>query len=1846
MSAITPEGVKMWALQEGLTLPCAFVIDHIPLQLPNGVLEQALSPYPGLAGAAIVTSSPSPLQGLKQVLCVAQSELKRDSLPAVIYPDSISQRGWPAIYPPAIPAIHLQCSSSPMAVQPDSCSILIENDTSYIPPQYPILEWVPPPVLPQLSTSLDTIAPVFAESIQKVTEASIRLWQETVWSVKKYFSGNEPVPKGEEVFSEWIEYIRPLLEEWEGTDKMKQRRLMELVRHPALIFLQAQKTKQPDCTVHDLLQALINRYEKYEDPQQRLAKFQAMRQSKGEKASAFICRVSNELNYLIFKKIIPAAQEISHLHRQVKWGSDPKHPVNLAVQSYLRYNPNASTGDLLRTAEEEEARIDFYYASSTHDSELKEKEKPSTAQSQTVPQPAKSKSPEAPQFPKTTKPYCRRCQTQGHDTNKCYRKVQATPVQSQVGECNSSRHKERKPDHPTPIVGVGRKCIFHLTVNGVPSTALFDTGSQITIICRPFYQEHLSHLPLIPADDIEVVGVGAESAYMDGKVEVDLRIPGITSEAEPPLKVFAYICPPMDLRTSAPIIVGSNVKAVEDAFLKFLHLQGTTDVSSFPVSAAVKKLCEAFVPEFCQGPVYRVNGPPLEIPAGQAQLIQVSRSLPIECDTESYFLLETPPEQVAKHGWELIPERKDWRQGMPEFDWVVLQNHNPWPITVSEFDEVGECYSVQEVTSESEVCSAHIEPKDAPLNFDFGDSPMPKEAKELLIKELTIREDVFSTEDMDVGCAKSACHTIRLADSKPFRERSRKLPPRDIEDVRKCLKKMKDQNIITDSRSPYASPIVVVRKKDGSVRLCVDYRTLNRRTIPDQYTLPRIEDSLEALSGSKWFTVMDLRSGYYQVPMCPEDQEKTAFICPLGFYQFTRMPQGICGAPATFQRLMEKVLGDLCPRECLVYLDDIIVFGSTLEEHHERLIRVIDRLQEECLKLSIDKCKFGRTSVHYVGHIVSAEGVATDPAKIEAVVNWPQPNNLTELRSFLGFCGYYRRFVEGYSKLAKPLHTLLTIPSTEEKVTKNSKLPFGDKWTDACTQAFAALKKCLTEAPVLAYADPTKPYILLVDASYDGLGGVLHQEYPGGLRPVAYISRSLAASEKNYPVHKLEFLALKWAIVDKLHGYLYGVPFEVRTDNNPLTYVHTTAKLDATGQRWLAALSNYQFTLKYKPGPKNVGADALSRRPGLPATTDNEEWTEISTSGVNAFCLASAVNRRKLNFSDLRVVDSLGARPECVPDAFCCPALLGIDQLHPLKKKDLIRAQIADPIIGPLRKAVLQKDQEYLKLREWEKFQIESGLLYRVVLYHDHPDRRQFVLPKRYQQFVLRNLHDKNGHLGTEKTYGLIQDRFYWPKMRETVTDYCRRCLRCLQRKTLPIKAAPLEHLKSSGPLDLVCMDFLCIDPDSKGVGNILVVTDHYTRYAQAFPTKDQKAATVAKVLWEKFFIHYGLPVRLHSDQGRDFESKLIKELLQMLNISKSRTTPYHPQGDAQPERFNRTLLNMLGTLNVKEKRFWSRHVSTMVHAYNCTRHETTGYSPYFLMFGREARLPIDLYFGVSVDGMGSISHSQYVAKLKDDLSKAYRLAEGNASKTNQGNKRRYDARVRHNELVPGDRVLLRNLGNNAQHKLSDRWRTDFYVVVDKLPGIPVYRIKGPRGYLKAWHRNHLLPIPQVSDSETEDQTGSTVSDGSSCAGNSPNNFDVSVNSPASLNADNDDEQPTIAPTNSHDDPPSSTRLSPNTPAFVPATQPGLNQTQNSVNPASGLPARDVRRGRRIRRPPSALTYDSLGVPNYTSQPFVGYASPYQCGLNVPCVADVQNLLREMYQMMSRLSSMMSVNYY
>lgn len=431
-------------------------------------------------------------------------------------------------------------------------------------------------------------------------------------------------------------------------------------------------------------------------------------------------------------------------------------------------------------------------------------------------------------------------------------------------------------------------------------------------------------------------------------------------------------------------------------------------------------------------------------------------------------------------------------------------------------------------------------------------------------------------------------HHISLRDNTPFKHRARPIHPQDLEAVRKHLKELLDAGVIQESESSFSSPIVVVRKKNGDIRLCIDYRKLNLQTIKDAYALPNLEESFSALTGSKWFSVCDLKSGYYQIEMHEADQSKTPFVTRLGFWEFNRMPQGVTNAPSTFQRLMEKCMGDLHLKEVLVFLDDLIVFSDTLEEHESRLLRVLNCLREYGLKLSPEKCKFFQTSVKYLGHIVSEKGVETYPEKVAALKSWPIPTNLKALRSFLGFADCDRRFIKGYSAIAKPLNDLTRgYPFTR----KNSRLPnskpqpfdpkqpFGSRWSPECQHAFTTLIEKLTSAPVLGFADTKQPYVLHTDVSTTGLGYALYQEQDGNLRVIAYASRGLSASESRCPAHKLEFLALQ-SVTEKFHDYLYGGDFTIVTDNNPLTYILTSAKLDAASHRWLATLSTFSFKLQ------------------------------------------------------------------------------------------------------------------------------------------------------------------------------------------------------------------------------------------------------------------------------------------------------------------------------------------------------------------------------------------------------------------------------------------------------------------------------------------------------------------------------------------------------------------------------------------------------------------------------------------------------------------------------------------
>jgi transposase InsO family protein len=881
--------------------------------------------------------------------------------------------------------------------------------------------------------------------------------------------------------------------------------------------------------------------------------------------------------------------------------------------------------------------------------------------------------------------------------------------------------------------------------------------------------------------------------------------------------------------------------------------------------------------------------------------------------------------------------------------------------------------------------------------------------------------------------------------------------------------------------------VVIVRKKDGTIRFCIDFRKLNNRTIKDAYAIPRIENTLHLLSGSRYFSKLDLKAGYWQVSMKEEDKKKTAFqVGPLGFYECNRMPFGLTNAPATFQRLMERCMGDLNLRDCLIYLDDIIIFSSTFEEHLQRLDSVFSRLADHNLKLKASKCEFFKSKVTYLGHVVSEDGISADPDKIAAVKSWPIPKTIKEVRQFLGFTGYYRRFIKGYAAVVRPLNDLL-IGHTTKKQQKSNKKKTPFHWDLEQQQSFDNIIEKLTHPPVLAYANYQLPFLVHTDASSTGLGAVLYQRQGGIDRVIAFASRSLKASERHYPAHKLEFLALKWAITEKFNDYLYGSKFDVLTDNNPLTYVQTTAKLDATGHRWMAALSNYDFSIKYRTGKENADADGLSRRHEL-LQTDNFK-SVISNDVIKALAVTATTetSRAPIIYS-LVAPDNLPAvepKDQYLPDNV-------VDTLS-LCSKDWKKAQSDDPVISqvitylkdgmrPTAQRTATEDPAVRKyLRDWSKLELREGVLYRQGQVYGQ-EYLQLVLPTHLRDEIFLALHDDLGHQGRDRTTTLFKQRFYWPGMDAWIEEKVHQCMRCRKRKTLP-SIAPLVNITSSSPMEILCIDFLSLERSKGGFENVLVITDLFTRYAQAFPTKNQTAKTTARVLFEQFIVHYGFPSRIHSDQGANFESSLMQELCVLAGIAKSHTTPYHPMGNPV-ERFNSTLLKMLGTLENDLKSDWKSHIAPLVHAYNVTIHPSTGFSPYYLMFGRHPKLAIDAFLGLSSNNENNKDQHEYIRKLKNRLQNSYKKAEETARNAAKINKHRYDLRARATCLKPGDLVLVRNVNIRGKQKLADRWEdTPYIVVTQPNKDIPVYEVIKDHAHTRktrVLHRNLLLPLGVV----------------------------------------------------------------------------------------------------------------------------------------------------------------------
>ena len=1271
---------------------------------------------------------------------------------------------------------------------------------------------------------------------------------------------------------------------------------------------------------------------------------------------------------------------------------------------------------------------------------------------------------------------------------------------------------------------VGDKPKFRCFLNDNESEWLWDTGSMVSLVDRRWVRRYCPNEELLPVsmfmdEKLKLKAANSSEIKFDGVLLLDFGLEkGKVEFAVPVLVSSKPIAEPiLGYNVIEDVIVNGSAedhKHLQSCFITRRPFQVT------PLISVIQK--KAANPDF----LAEVKAPTnVIVPSGHKKQVRCRVKVNAGDDDQSVYFT---PRVSGDDDLVFLETVSQLRRGRTNYVYVEVVNESCQDKVLQKGSLLGSIHSVSAVipmlrfnsvsgggksgvvgkkvadgggSDSVETVGANVAGVD--VTNDGSDDWVPnvdlthlnEEQQETVMSVLLEEKDVFSRSECDIGDIKDFKMEIHLEDNVPVREAYRKIPRNLYAEVRDYINDLVTNGWIRESYSSYASPIVCVRKKDGGLRMCCDYRKLNGKTIADSQPIPRIQDILDNLVGKQWFSTLDMSKAYHQGYIHEDSQHLTAFATPWTIYEWIRIPFGLRNAPPAFQRFMNFTLGDMKGILCDPYLDDVLCYAEEFEDGVKGLKKILQRLRLKGVKLRADKCAFLKREVRYLGRLVSGDGFRVDPKDTEALERFREPpKNVGELRSLLGLFGYYRSYVRNFARRVKPLYNLLKKDTAgEKKVIKGKrKSCVGQKydskekivWNGELQAVVDGLIEHLKSGEVIAYPDPEKPFFMTCDASNHGLGAVLYQTQGDVDRVICYVSRTLTDAEQNYNLHsgKLEFLALKWAITERFADYLKYCPnkFLVYTDN-PLTYVLTTAKLNATGLRWVADLAEFDFIIKYRPGKENVDADCFSRKP-LELSELKRKCTEsVEPSSVAAVFVA-------------RRADSAGVFLNRI-DVSVCELVAPAGEVVPIVEGELVKEQEADEVIGPIRNLVLAgakpsrdcwKQLSVLSkilMRSFKKLKInEKGLLVR-----ETGKFCQVVLPAKYHQTVYVELHEKMAHVGAEKVLDLAQQRFYWPRMSSDIEHYIRRKCRCVVTKKPNVSdRAPLVPIKATYPFEMVSLDFMKLDKCQGGFEYVLCVVDHFTRFCQMYATRSKSSQAAAAKIWNEFIPRFGFPGKIHHDQGGEFNSKLWKELHRYSGVVASNTTPYHPMGDGMVERLNRTAQNMLKAIPECEKKRWKDHLPKLAFAYNSTVNKSTGYSPFYLMFGRNSRLPVDAMFGLEPNDPVAVerkSHSQFVDDWKRSMEQAFKLANENIDKSAEYNKNHYDLKVRGAELKIGDQVLVKNMREKGgTGKLRSYWEREVFEVVKKKEKLPVYVIRnvGNENDQRTVHRNLLMECNEL----------------------------------------------------------------------------------------------------------------------------------------------------------------------
>ena len=744
-----------------------------------------------------------------------------------------------------------------------------------------------------------------------------------------------------------------------------------------------------------------------------------------------------------------------------------------------------------------------------------------------------------------------------------------------------------------------------------------------------------------------------------------------------------------------------------------------------------------------------------------------------------------------------------------------------------------------------------------------------------------------------------------LPGTSPISKAPYRMAPAELRELQTQLQELLDKGFIRPSHSPWGAPVLFVKKKDGTLRMCIDYRELNKVTIKNRYPLPRIDDLFDQLKGASIFSKIDLRSGYHQLKIKEGDIPKSAFRTRYGHYEFLVMPFGLTNAPAAFMDLMNRVFKEYLDKFVIVFIDDILIYSRSRDEHAEHLRVALQTLKEHRLYAKFSKCEFWLDRVQFLGHVISKDGIMVDPVKIEAVSKWSAPTSVTEIRSFLGLAGYYRRFVEGFSSLAAPLTALTK---------KNKKF----EWTDKCEQSFQELKRRLTSAPILALPSEEKGFIVYCDASKIGLGAVLMQ----GNKVIAYASRQLKVHEKNYPTHDLELAAVVFTLKIWRH-YLYGAHCQIYTDHKSLKYIFTQKELNMRQRRWLELVKDYDCEILYHPGKANKVADALSRK---------------SSATVMSITELPKALREEIHKLDLEFITGQVSALTLQPTIF--DGIKGSQEL--------------DPTLVRLKEEVREGRNTEFQLSSDGILQFKG----RLCIPKDPELRNQIMSEAHSTPYSV--------HPGATKMYKDLKEHFWWAGMKGDVAKYVAKCLICQKIKAEHQRPGgelqPIEV--PEWKWEQITMDFIVgLPKTTKSHDAIWVIVDRLTKSAHFIPIKMTHSLEQLAELYVREVVRlHGVPKAIISDRDARFTSKFWKSVQQAMGTKLNFSTAFHPQTDGQTERTNQTLEDMLRACVLEFKGAWSKYLPLIEFSYNNSYQATIGMAPYEALYGRRCKSPVHWY--------------------------------------------------------------------------------------------------------------------------------------------------------------------------------------------------------------------------------------------------------------------------------------------